>query len=214
MTASKSQYSLLFPLVLFHLAVIAASNYLVQIPVSIAGFQTTWGAFTFPLIFLATDLTIRIYGSAQARQIIFMAMIPGVIISYVLSVIFFNAEYQGVSQLSELNIFVARIAVASFLAYVFGQLLDIFVFGQLKQKKQWWIAPAFSSVIGTLLDTLIFFTIAFYKSSDEFMAANWPEIATVDYFFKLLISITFFVPAYGILMNIFIRKIAPNTANG
>ena len=205
----KSQYSILFLLVLFHLAVIAVSNYLVQIPVMVAGFQTTWGAFTFPLIFLATDLTIRLYGSAQARRIIFLAMVPAIIISYILSVLFYNAEFQGASKLLELNSFVARIAIASFLAYVIGQLLDILVFSQLRQKKQWWIAPAFSSVIGTMIDTLIFFIIAFYKSSDAFMAANWPEIAMVDYVFKLLISLAFFVPVYGVLMGIFIRRIAP-----
>ena len=205
--SSNYHNSILFPIVLFHLVVIAASNYLVQIPITVAGFQTTWGAFTFPLIFLATDLTIRLYGSIQARTIIFTAMVPAVLISYALSILFYNAEFQGFSQLLEINLFVARIAVASFLAYVFGQLLDIFVFSKLRQNRQWWVAPAFSSVIGTLIDTLIFFTIAFYKSSDEFMAANWVEIATVDYFFKLLISVAFFVPAYGVLMNIFIKKL-------
>lgn len=213
MIASNSQNNILFPIVLFHLVVIAASNYLVQIPVTVAGFQTTWGAFTFPLIFLATDLTIRLYGSAQARTIIFVAMIPAIIISYTLSVLFNNAEYQGISQLLEINLFVARIAVASFLAYIIGQLLDIFVFSKLRKNKQWWVAPAFSSVIGTLIDTIIFFGIAFYNSSDEFMAANWVEISTVDYFFKLLISIVFFVPTYGVLMKIFIKKISPQQDN-
>ncbi len=206
---SKLHNNTLFYLVLFHLTVIAASNYLVQIPVAVAGFQTTWGAFTFPLIFLATDLTNRLYGSSQARKIIFTAMVPAILISYVLSVLFFNTEFQGFSQLLNINLFVARIAIASFLAYVFGQLLDIFVFSKLRQQKHWWIAPAFSSIVGTLIDTLIFFSIAFYKSSDEFMATNWPEIATVDYFFKLLISIAVFVPSYGVFMNIFAKKIVP-----
>jgi len=213
-STSHPSLNLLFPIVLFHLVVIAVSNYLVQIPVTVAGFQTTWGAFTFPLIFLATDLTVRLYGSSQARMIIFTAMIPAILISYVLSVLFYNAEFQGFSRLLEINLFVARIAIASFLAYVFGQVLDIFVFSKLRQRKQWWVAPAFSSVIGTLIDTTIFFTIAFYKSSDEFMAANWVEIASVDYFFKLLISLVFFVPAYGIFMKIFIKKIASGTTNG
>lgn len=204
---SKFPSNILLVIVVFHLAVIAASNYLVQIPITLAGFQTTWGAFTFPLIFLATDLTIRLYGSAQARRIIFIAMIPAIIISYIFSVLFFNTEFQGFSKILEFNTFVARIAVASFLAYVFGQLLDIFVFNKLRQNRQWWIAPAFSSVIGTLVDTLIFFMVAFYKSSDEFMASNWPEIATVDYIFKLLISVLLFVPAYGVLMNVFAKKL-------
>ena len=207
MTSARSQHNnILFPLVIFHLLVIAISNYLVQIPVVVAGFQTTWGAFTFPLIFLATDLTIRLYGAAQARRIIFTAMIPAIIISYVLSVIFFEGSFQGVSTLLELNTFVARIAIASFLAYVIGQTLDIAIFHELRKNKKWWVAPAFSSIVGTFIDTLVFFVIAFYESSDEFMAANWPEIASVDYVFKLIVSLIIFVPAYGIFMNFFVKK--------
>ena len=213
-TSVLSTKKILLPLVLLHLVVIAASNYLVQIPVTVFGFQTTWGAFTFPIIFLATDLTIRLYGAQHARRIIFLAMIPAIIISYLLSVIFFEGNFTGFSQLSELNTFVARIAVASFLAYVIGQLLDIFVFSALRKNtgnntnKNWWIPPAFSSVIGTLIDTIIFFVIAFYKSTDEFMANNWPEIAMVDYVFKLVVSLLLFVPIYGVLMNSFSKKLS------
>jgi len=202
---------LLLPLVMFHLIVIAASNYLVQLPVTVFGFQTTWGAFTFPLIFLATDLTVRLYGAAHARRIIFTAMIPAIIISYVLSVIFYEGNFQGFAQLSELNTFVARIALASFLAYVVGQMLDIYIFKTIREKsnkQNWWIPPAISSVVGALIDTLIFFVIAFYKSNDEFMANNWPEIATVDYVFKLLVSVVIFVPAYGLLMTSFSRRLS------
>ncbi len=213
-TSVLSTKKILLPLVLLHLVVIAASNYLVQIPVTVFGFQTTWGAFTFPIIFLATDLTIRLYGAPHARRIIFLAMVPAIIISYLLSVIFFEGNFTGFSQLSELNTFVARIAVASFLAYVIGQLLDIFVFSALRKNtgnntnKNWWIPPAFSSVIGTLIDTIIFFVIAFYKSTDEFMANNWPEIAMVDYVFKLVVSLLIFVPIYGVLMNSFSKKLS------
>ena len=209
--APLSSKSVLVPLVLFHLTVIAASNYLVQIPVTIFGFNTTWGAFTFPLIFLATDLTVRIYGAAQARRIIFVAMLPALAISYMLSVLFYEGQFQGFSQLSELNTFVGRIAIASFIAYVVGQLLDVTVFNQLRQKKSWWIAPASSSVIGGLIDTILFFSIAFYHSSDQFMAANWTEIATLDYIFKLVISVALFVPAYGVLMNRFSKRFVPAT---
>ncbi|MEE9444924.1 MAG: 7-cyano-7-deazaguanine/7-aminomethyl-7-deazaguanine transporter [Cocleimonas sp.] len=213
-TSALSTKKILLPLVLLHLVVIAASNYLVQIPVTVFGFQTTWGAFTFPIIFLATDLTIRLYGAPHARRIIFLAMVPAIIISYLLSVIFFEGNFTGFPQLSELNTFVARIAVASFLAYVIGQLLDIFVFSALRKNtgnntnKNWWIPPAFSSVIGTLIDTIIFFVIAFYKSTDEFMANNWPEIAMVDYVFKLVVSLLIFVPIYGVLMNSFSKKLS------
>ena len=206
-TPVQSSRSILIPLVLFHLIVIAASNYLVQIPITIFGFHTTWGAFTFPLIFLATDLTVRIYGAPQARRIIFTAMLPALIISYILSVLFYEAKFQGFAQLAELNTFVARIAIASFIAYTIGQLLDVTVFNKLRDTKSWWVAPAASSIIGGLIDTVLFFGIAFYQSSDEFMANNWPEIATVDYIFKLIISVALFVPAYGILMNRFSSKL-------
>ena len=211
MTASTSSRSVLIPLVLFHLIVIAISNYLVQIPVTIFSFQTTWGAFTFPLIFLATDLTVRIYGASQARFIILTAMLPALAISYTLSVLFDEARFQGFAQLAELNTFVARIAIASFIAYTIGQLLDILVFNKLRQNKNWWIAPAASSIIGGLIDTILFFAIAFYQSTDEFMANNWPEIATVDYVFKIVISIALFVPAYGVLMNKFAAKAIKNS---
>lgn len=197
---STSQ-NILIPMVLFHLVVIAASNYLVQIPVEIFGLHTTWGAFTFPLIFLATDLTVRIFGAPQARRIIFMTMLPALVISYILSVLFYETKFQGFEQLTTLNTFVARIAVASFIAYTIGQLLDVTIFNKLRDKKSWWVAPAASSIIGGLIDTILFFSIAFYNSTDEFMATNWPEIAVVDYVFKLIISIALFVPAYGALMS-------------
>ncbi|WP_022954684.1 7-cyano-7-deazaguanine/7-aminomethyl-7-deazaguanine transporter [Leucothrix mucor] len=193
----------------FHLFIIAISNYLVQIPVTLFGLHTTWGAISFPFIFLATDLTIRIYGAATARKIIFMAMLPALLISYVLSVLFFEAQFQGTGALSELNTFVARIALASFVAYTLGQLLDVTVFSKLRQTRQWWVAPAASTVIGGFLDTLLFFAIAFYQSTDEFMAANWPEIAAVDYGIKLLVSLSLFVPAYGLLMNTLVKRIEP-----
>lgn len=207
---NNSPRNILIPVVLFHLIVIATSNYLVQIPVNIFGLQTTWGAFTFPLIFLATDLTVRIFGASQARRIIFTSMIPALLISYFLSVLFFETKFQGFNQLAELNTFVARIAIASFIAYTVGQLLDVTIFNRLRNKKNWWVAPAASSIIGGLIDTLLFFTIAFYNSSDEFMTANWPEIAAVDYAFKLIISISLFVPAYGILMNTLSKRFNTN----
>ena len=209
-THAQSSRSILIFLVLFHLIVIAASNYLVQIPLTIFGLHTTWGAFTFPLIFLATDLTVRIYGAAQARRIILTAMLPALAISYILSVLFYEAKFQGFAQLADLNTFVARIAIASFIAYTIGQLLDVTVFNKLRDKKSWWIAPAISTIIGGLIDTALFFSIAFYQSTDKFMATNWPEIATVDYIFKLIISIALFVPAYGILMNRFTTKVTKN----
>ena len=187
-------------LVVFHLVIIALSNYLVQLPIEIFGLQTTWGAITFPFIFLATDLTVRIFGSSLARKIVYTAMFPALIISYLFSVLFAQGQTQGLAALGEFNGFVARIAVASFLAYTLGQLLDVYVFNRLRSFNQWWLAPAASSILGGLLDTLVFFSVAFYQSSDAFMAANWPEIAAVDYAIKIAVSLILFVPAYGVVM--------------
>ncbi|MBL4831333.1 MAG: 7-cyano-7-deazaguanine/7-aminomethyl-7-deazaguanine transporter [Aliivibrio sp.] len=212
-TPEQKQKALLL-LVSFHLIIIASSNYLVQIPFTVFGLHTTWGAFTFPFIFLATDLTVRIYGAAMARKIIFFVMLPALLVSYLLSVIFFEGLYQGLSHLTEFNMFVARIAVASFMAYLLGQILDVHVFNRLRQTKKWWVAPTCSTLIGNALDTFVFFAIAFYQSSDPFMAANWTEIALVDYSFKLIISLGLFVPIYGVLLNYLVTKLTVVNENG
>ncbi len=200
-------------LVLFHLVVIASSNYLVQVPFTIFGFHTTWGAFTFPFVFLATDLTVRIFGAQLARKIIFLVMLPALVVSYLLSVLFYETQFQGAAALSEINWFVARIAIASFMAYLLGQILDVHVFNRLRQMKQWWVAPACSTLFGNALDTVAFFGIAFYQSPDPFMAQHWQEIALVDYGFKLLISLGLFVPMYGLLLNYLVKKLTSINPN-
>ncbi len=186
---------------LFHIAIISASNYLVQIPFEFLGFHTTWGAFTFPFIFLATDLTVRLFGAEPARRIIFYAMFPALLISYAISVLFSEGVFQGATALMEFNVFVARIAFASFASYLIGQILDIYVFNRLRQLKAWWVAPACSTVFGNIIDTFSFFGLAFYGSGDAFMAANWVEIATVDAATKLTVSLLFFLPLYGVVLN-------------
>ena len=193
---------------LFHIAIITSSNYLVQLPISIFGFHTTWGAFTFPFIFLATDLTVRIFGAPLARRIILAVMVPALFISYVISTVTFQGEWQGFAALTSFNLFVARIAAASFMAYALGQILDVHVFNRLRQNRRWWLAPTASTLFGNVSDTLAFFFIAFWRSPDPFMAANWGEIAIVDYCFKVLISIVFFLPMYGMLLNMLLKKLA------
>ncbi|ANU37967.1 7-cyano-7-deazaguanine/7-aminomethyl-7-deazaguanine transporter [Vibrio scophthalmi] len=205
-TSAQQRNALLY-LALFHLIIIASSNYLVQLPFTILGFHTTWGAFTFPFIFLATDLTVRIFGAQMARKIIFLVMLPALVVSYLLSVVFFEGQYQGFSHLGEFNVFVARIAAASFMAYLLGQVLDVQVFNRLRQMKQWWIAPTCSTLFGNAIDTLAFFSVAFYQSPDPFMAEHWMEIALVDYSFKLVISLGLFVPMYGVLLNYLVKKL-------
>lgn len=209
--SSVQSNRLLLIVAAFHIAVIATSNYLVQLPFELFGFHTTWGAFSFPFVFLATDLTVRLFGSQMARKIVLRVMLPALLISYVASVVMVEGKYVGMQGFSEFNTFVARIAFASFIAYLVGQLLDISVFNKLREVKNWWLAPAASTVIGNLIDTMLFFAIAFYASVDPFMAANWQEIAWVDYAFKLVISLAFFLPLYGILLKYLTAKLVDIT---
>ena len=174
---------------------ISVSNYLVQFPIEIMGMCTTWGAFSFPLIYVISDLTVRVFGINLARKVVFFSMLPAFLVSYVASTLIDGLP------LSEFNMFAFRIALASLTAYVGGQILDIFVFNKLRKVKQWWFAPCLSNFLGNILDTLLFFTIAFYQCSNLHMANNWVEIATVDYFFKLLVSLVVFLPIYGLLLR-------------
>lgn len=217
-TNQQTRHALIF-LSFFHIFIIAASNYLVQIPFKITlplslfgesenfSFHSTWGTLTFPFIFLATDLTVRLFGAKEARWIIFIVMIPALLMSYVISTLFSDSQYQGLNALATFNNVVFRIAIASFFAYVFGQLLDVLVFNRLRQLKTWWIAPSSSMIFGSMADTFLFFAIAFYASSDPFMAEHWMELGFVDYLFKLFIGILLFVPAYGVVLNMVLRKI-------
>ena len=204
-------------LVAFHIAIVIVSNYLVQLPITLLGFHSTWGAFSFPFIFLATDLTVRLVGKGPARRVIAWAMVPALVASYVVGVLFHDGHFNGWGALSDFNSFVFRIAFASFAAYVLGQLLDIQVFDRIRQKSHsWWLAPAAASVFGQVLDTAAFFSIAFWHSSDAFMAANWVEIAMVDYVIKLGVSLLLFVPAYGVVLAAIVRsmkvQVTPATA--
>jgi len=194
-------------LVAFHIAIIIASNYLVQLPIDLFGFHSTWGAFSFPFIFLATDLTVRLIGKAQARRVIARVMMPALIASYFVSVLFHEGRFNGFGALGAFDGFVFRIALASFAAYVFGQLLDVQVFDRIRRNARmpWWVAPSASAVLGQALDTAIFFAVAFWHSSNPFMAAHWVEIALVDYAIKLSISLLMFVPLYGIVLNAVLR---------
>ncbi|BAN99086.1 hypothetical protein E05_43200 [Plautia stali symbiont] len=156
---------------------------------------------------------MRIFGAPLARRIILAVMIPALFISYIVSCVFYQGAWQGWASLQEVNLFVARIACASFMAYALGQILDVHVFNRLRKLPQWWIAPACAMLLGNISDTLaFFFFIAFYKSPDPFMASHWVEIALVDYSFKVLICMVFFLPAYGVLLNATLKRLAERSA--
>lgn len=194
-------------LVAFHVLVIVAANYLTQFPTSVFGLHTTFGALCFPFIFLATDLTIRLFGDKPARAVIFKVSIPVVFISYIVSSLFYNGHWQGLTTLLQPNVFVLRIALASFAAYAVGQLTDIAVFNRLRRRCAWWVAPASSMTLGNLIDSLIFFSVAFYKSEDPFLATVWLDMALFDTVIKAGLSLVFLLPAYGMVVKSLTSKV-------
>ena len=188
---------LTFSLIAVHIFVIGISNYLVQFPIALFGYEFTIATFTFPFIILATDLTVRLYKDKVARKIIIGAFIPAFFISL------YFADL--------------RIAIASVSAYALGQFLDIFVFSKLRKQtnsledlnfnKNWYIAPAISTFFAQIIDTYIFYGFAFYNSSDEFMRDHWFPIATNDLLFKLLICYLAFLPFYGLILNLILSSL-------
>jgi hypothetical protein len=136
-------------------------------------------------------------------------MLPALAASYAVSVLFDDGRFAGWSALATYDGFVARIALASLVAYVAGQLLDIAVFARLRRSGRWWLAPAASTVVGSALDTALFFGVAFHRSSDAFMAEHWVAIATVDYATKLAISGLAMLPLYRVLLDALARPVQP-----
>lgn len=185
--------------------VVVASNFLVQFPLNgeFAGIRLgdilTWGAFTYPVAFLITDLTNRQFGPRAARKVVFAGFVVGVGLS------FFTA--------------VPRIAIASGSAYLAGQLLDISIFNRLR-RQAWWRAPLVGSLIGSALDTIMFFSFAFasffvfFGPNEPFAleqapilgifaaeAPRWISWAIGDFAVKMLVGLVMLLP-YGALMNV------------
>ena len=196
---SKQKINLLPLLVILHLSIITISNVLVYFPIEVYGFKITWAAFSFPLVVVATDLTIRLIGKAMAQKTITFSF-PFAIIS---SVLILYLENNPVSV-------ALRIGVASGLAYAIGVLIDIHAFQFIRQKySSWWIAPSLSTIVSNVIDSYTFFFTAFYNSDDSYMAQNWLEIAGTQTVLKILIGLIFFLPTYGILLNYFSKRIKP-----
>ena len=184
--------SMLWKLVALHVIVITVSNGLVNIPVEILGIKLTWAAFTFPLVVIATDLTVRLLGKQIARSTIAIAY-PLAIVGSILVVLAEGAP-QSVA---------FRIGFASATAYAIGTLLDVYVFQHIREKwsNNWWLAPAVSTVAANIIDTYTFFFTAFSGSANEYMAANWMEIAGSQTILKIFVGLIIFLPAYGVLLN-------------
>lgn len=193
----KKKISLLPLLVIFHISIITLSNVLVSIPIEFYSFKITWAAFSFPLIVVATDLTIRLIGKSMAQKTITFSF-PFAIISSIL-ILYLEENPASVS---------IRIGIASGIAYAIGVLIDINAFQFIRDKySSWWIAPALSTIVSNIIDSYTFFFTAFYNSDDIYMSNNWFEIAGTQTILKILIGLIFFLPAYGVLLRFFSRKI-------
>ena len=175
-------------------AIVLSSNYLVQFPIKYYGLEKilTYGAFSYPVAFLITDLANRSYGKLVARKVVYIGFAIG--ISFTL---LFSTNFADLISI--------RIAIGSGTAFLVAQLLDVQVFDKLR-KKSWYIAPLASSIIGSITDTFLFFSISFYSSG-----IPWVTLALGDLAVKLFISLTMLIP-FRILLNR-IRDYSVNSAS-
>ena len=173
----KIENRFFFILALSMALVVTLSNYLVQFPVNYIGLQDvfTYGAFSYPIAFLITDLTNRRYGKTVARKIVYVGFILGVALT-----LYFSTNLS--------NLISKRIAVGSGAAFLIAQLLDVQVFDRLR-KKVWFIAPLVSSLIGSCVDTFLFFSIAFYGTE-----INWITLSFGDLFVKIFVALVMLIP--------------------
>ena len=184
-------------LVLFQIIVITISNFLVSIPIEFLNLKLTWSAFSFPLVVLAIDLTIRILGKSTARATIAISYPFAIISSIGVLLIEGSSVYEAL-----------RIGFASASAYGISTLLDVYIFQVIREKyKYWWLAPSVSTVFANIIDTFVFFYTAFYNSTDEYMKENWVEIALNQSIIKITIGLILFLPIYGIFLNYILYKL-------
>tara|TARA_Y100001970_G_scaffold288369_1_gene415467 strand:- start:9829 stop:10410 length:582 start_codon:yes stop_codon:yes gene_type:complete len=164
---------------------VTISNFLVQYPVNYLGLNEilTYGAFTYPVTFLITDLANRKYGKNTARKIVYIGFFLGIGLT-----LFFSTNFQDLISI--------RIAIGSGLAFLTAQLLDVQVFDKLR-KKVWFIAPLVSSLVGSFVDTLLFFFISFYNTN-----LPWFSLAIGDFFVKVLIALIMLIPFRLLLKRI------------
>ena len=179
----KIENGFFFILAFLMALIVALSNYLVQFPVNYIGLQDifTYGAFSYPIAFLITDLTNRRYGKAVAKKIVYIGFVLGVALT-----LYFSTDFS--------NLISKRIAIGSGTAFLIAQLLDVQVFDRLR-KKVWFVAPLISSLIGSTIDTFLFFSIAFYGTG-----VNWVTLSLGDLFVKIFVALLMLIP-FRILLS-------------
>jgi len=168
--------------------VVLTSNYLVQFPINHYGLNEilTYGAFSYPIAFLITDLANRSFGKIIAKKIVYLGFTIGILFTLI-----FSTNFGDLISI--------RIAIGSGIAFITAQLLDVQIFDQLR-KKEWFIAPLTSSLIGSIVDTFIFFSIAFYGTG-----VPWVTLSLGDLAVKFIVALVMLIP-FRILLN-FIKPI-------
>ena len=166
-------------------AIVLGSNYLVQFPVKYYGLEKilTYGAFSYPVAFLITDLANRSYGKIVARKIVYIGFFIGVFFT-----LFFSTNFS--------ELISVRIAVGSGTAFIIAQLIDVQIFDKLRKKK-WFIAPLTSSFIGSTIDTFLFFSISFYGTK-----VPWITLSLGDLTVKILVALLMLIP-FRLLLSSF-----------
>ena len=157
--------------------VVIISNYLVQFPINYYDLQEilTYGAFSYPITFLITDLTNRAYGKQEAKKIVHIGFLVGIILTFLVSTNFDD-------------LISIRIAIGSGTAFLVAQNIDIQIFDRLREKS-WFIAPLISSIVGSTIDTILFFSISFYGTN-----IPWVSLAMGDLLVKLFIALSMLIP--------------------
>lgn len=165
--------------------VVLTSNYLVQFPINHYGLEKilTYGAFSYPVAFLITDLANRSYGKVVARKIVYVGFIIGIVFT-----LFFSTNFA--------DLISVRIAIGSGTAFMVAQLLDVQIFDYLRKKK-WFIAPLTSSLIGSTVDTFLFFSISFYATG-----IPWVTLSLGDLAVKIFVALAMLIP-FRLLLGTF-----------
>ncbi|MDC0889624.1 queuosine precursor transporter [Candidatus Pelagibacter ubique] len=165
--------------------VVLTSNYLVQFPINYYGLEEilTYGAFSYPVAFLITDLANRSYGKVVARKIVYIGFIIGIVFT-----LFFSTNFA--------DLISVRIAIGSGIAFMVAQLLDVQIFDYLRKKK-WFVAPLTSSLIGSTVDTFLFFSISFYATG-----IPWVTLSLGDLAVKIFVALAMLIP-FRLLLGTF-----------
>mgnify|MGYP001590231600 CR=1 FL=1 len=170
--------------------VVLTSNYLVQFPINYYGLEEllTYGAFSYPVAFLITDLANRSYGKVVARKIVYIGFIIGIIFT-----LFFSTNFA--------DLISVRIAIGSGTAFMVAQLLDVQIFDYLRKKK-WFVAPLTSSLIGSTVDTFLFFSISFYATG-----IPWFTLSLGDLAVKVFVALAMLIPFRLLLGTLKVSKV-------